>query len=78
MQPSIISDCILLQDAQARVQDLRGKASSSRQRAEEAKASQAASTSQNKVLDSLTRLRSAGRINGFHVSVHCLRQRYVD
>jgi len=36
----------------------RGKASSSRQKAEEAKASQAASTSQNKALDSLTRLGS--------------------
>ena len=56
-------------DAQARVQDLCGKASSSRQKAEEAKASQAASTSQNKVLDSLSRPRSAGRINGFRVSI---------
>lgn len=52
---------------QARVQQLRAKASSSRQKADEAKASQAASTSQNKVLDSLTRLRNAGRISGFHV-----------
>lgn len=55
-----------LQDLQARVQQLRGNASASRQKAEEAKASQAASTSQNKVLDSLTRLRSTGRISGFH------------
>ncbi|KAF9819247.1 hypothetical protein IEO21_02286 [Rhodonia placenta] len=55
-----------LQALQARVQQLRGKASASRQKAEEAKASQAASTSQNKVLDSLTRLRSTGRISGFH------------
>jgi structural maintenance of chromosome 4 len=36
---------------------------------EEAKASQAASTSQNKVLDSLTRLRNSGRVSGFHVSL---------
>lgn len=56
-----------LQDTQARVHDLRAKASSSRQKAEEAKASQAASTSQNKVLDSLTKLKNAGRITGFHV-----------
>jgi len=35
-----------------RVQELRNKASSSRQKAEEAKASQAANTSQNKVLES--------------------------
>lgn len=56
-----------LQDIQARVQQLRGKASSSRQRADEAKASQAANTSQNKVLDTLTKLKNAGRISGFHV-----------
>jgi structural maintenance of chromosome 4 len=57
-----------MQDLQFRVQDLRGKASSSRQKAEEAKASQAANTSQNNVLDSLTRLKNSGRISGFHVS----------
>ncbi|KAF9515941.1 hypothetical protein BS47DRAFT_1391255 [Hydnum rufescens UP504] len=45
---------------------LRSKASGARQRVEEAKANQAASTSQNAVLDSLTRLRAAGRIHGFH------------
>ncbi|KAL6304841.1 RecF/RecN/SMC [Sparassis latifolia] len=55
-----------LQDTRARVQELRSKASSSRQKAEEAKASQAATTSQNKVLDSLTRLKNAGRMSGFH------------
>jgi len=43
------------------------KASSLRQRADEARASQAASTSQNKVLDSLTKLKQTGRIDGFHV-----------
>ncbi|KAG8219263.1 SMCs flexible hinge [Butyriboletus roseoflavus] len=55
-------------DAQARIQELRGKAPSLRQRTEEAKAFQAASTSQNKVLDHLTHLKQtgAGRIDGFH------------
>ncbi|KAG2337616.1 hypothetical protein BDR05DRAFT_970038 [Suillus weaverae] len=52
--------------AQAGVQELRSKAGSLRQKAEEAKASQAASTSQNKVLDSLTKLKQTGRIDGFH------------
>ncbi|KAI5119782.1 hypothetical protein M0805_009253 [Coniferiporia weirii] len=55
-----------LQELQKNVEDLRAKATSSRQKADEAKASQAASTSQNKVLDSLTRLRNTGRISGFH------------
>ncbi|KAF8492752.1 RecF/RecN/SMC [Russula emetica] len=55
-----------IQDLTARVNQLRGQASSSRQRVEEAKASQAANTSQNKVLDSLTRLRNSGRVGGFH------------
>ncbi|KAH7886361.1 RecF/RecN/SMC N terminal domain-containing protein [Phlebopus sp. FC_14] len=54
------------QGAQMRVQDLRTKASSLRQRVDEAKASQAASTSQSKVLDHLTRLKQTGRIDGFH------------
>ncbi|KAL4068878.1 RecF/RecN/SMC N terminal domain-containing protein [Scleroderma yunnanense] len=52
--------------AKVRVQELRSKASSLRQRTDEAKASQAASTSQNKVLDHLTRLKQTGRIDGFH------------
>ncbi|KAG1879662.1 RecF/RecN/SMC N terminal domain-containing protein [Suillus tomentosus] len=52
--------------AQAGVQELRSKAGSLRQKAEEARASQAASTSQNKVLDSLTKLKQTGRIDGFH------------
>ncbi|KAH8111883.1 RecF/RecN/SMC [Phellopilus nigrolimitatus] len=55
-----------LQDLHKNVEDLRAKATSSRQKADEAKASQAASTSQNKVLDSLTRLKNTGRISGFH------------
>ncbi|KAH9973203.1 RecF/RecN/SMC N terminal domain-containing protein [Lactifluus volemus] len=55
-----------VQDLTVRVNQLRAQASSTRQRVEEAKASQAANTSQNKVLDSLTRLRNSGRVSGFH------------
>lgn len=62
-----LSRCI--KDLQTRVQDLRGKASNSRLKAEEAKASQVANTSQNNVLNSLTRLKNSGRISGFHVGV---------
>lgn len=51
---------------QGRVQELRSTAASSRQRVDDAKSSQAASTSQNKVLDTLTRLKNTGRISGFH------------
>ncbi|KAG5643297.1 hypothetical protein DXG03_001224 [Asterophora parasitica] len=53
-------------DCEANVQQLRVKASSSRQKVEEAKASQASNRSQNSVLDSLTRLQATGRISGFH------------
>ncbi|KAG1744333.1 hypothetical protein EDD22DRAFT_1005720 [Suillus occidentalis] len=52
---------------QAGVQELRSKAVTLRQKAEEARASQAASTSQNRVLDSLKKLKQTGRIDGFHV-----------
>ncbi|KAG9313165.1 hypothetical protein JVU11DRAFT_6616 [Chiua virens] len=69
--PSLTRDRSCLQAAQAQVQELRGKSSSLRQRTEEAKASQAASTSQNKVLDSLTRLKQTGRIDGFHARTFC-------
>ncbi|OBZ79683.1 Structural maintenance of chromosomes protein 4 [Grifola frondosa] len=55
-----------LQHTQAQVQELRTKTTSARQKAEEAKSSQELNRSQNKVLDSLTRLKNAGRINGFH------------
>ncbi len=55
------------QNAQERVQECRRMASSTRQRVDEAKASQADSRSQNRVLDSLTRLQNSGRIQGFHV-----------
>ncbi|KAH9837376.1 RecF/RecN/SMC [Rhodofomes roseus] len=53
-------------DMQARIQQLRSKAISTRQKAEEAKASQTADRSRGQVLDSLTRLRNTGRISGFH------------
>ncbi|KAH9178187.1 hypothetical protein EDB89DRAFT_2063979 [Lactarius sanguifluus] len=55
-----------VRDLIIRVNQHRAQASSARQCAEEAKASQAASASQNKVLDSLTRLRKSGRVSGFH------------
>ncbi|EPQ60070.1 hypothetical protein GLOTRDRAFT_112842 [Gloeophyllum trabeum ATCC 11539] len=55
-----------LQQLQSKIQQLRATASSSRQKVDEAKASQAANTSQNRVLDSLTKLKNSGRIDGFH------------
>ncbi|KAH9032776.1 hypothetical protein EDB85DRAFT_2145344 [Lactarius pseudohatsudake] len=55
-----------VRDLIIRVNQHRAQASSTRQCAEEAKASQAASASQNKVLDGLTRLRKSGRVSGFH------------
>ncbi|KAF8707321.1 hypothetical protein AX14_013615 [Amanita brunnescens Koide BX004] len=55
-----------LKKAQDRVQECRQKASSSRQKVDEAKASQADTKSQNRVLDSLTRMQNSGRIQGFH------------
>ncbi|KLO17202.1 hypothetical protein SCHPADRAFT_937236 [Schizopora paradoxa] len=53
-------------DLRTKLETLRWKVQSSKQRVDEAKLSQAASTSQNKVLDGLTRLQSTGRISGFH------------
>ncbi|KAG8929532.1 hypothetical protein FRC02_005473, partial [Tulasnella sp. 418] len=44
----------------------RSKLMGARQKADEAKASQAASTSQNAVLDNLKKLKATGRIKGFH------------
>ncbi|GLB43651.1 putative SMC proteins Flexible Hinge domain containing protein [Lyophyllum shimeji] len=55
-----------VQDCQKNVQEWRAKASSSRQKVDEAKASQADNRSQGRVLDSLTRLQATGRIAGFH------------
>ncbi|KAG9027694.1 hypothetical protein FRB95_007465 [Tulasnella sp. JGI-2019a] len=45
---------------------LRSKASSARQKTDEAKASQAANRSQNQVSEVLNRLKSTGRLTGFH------------
>ncbi|KAH9166583.1 SMCs flexible hinge, partial [Lactarius sanguifluus] len=55
-----------VKDLAIRVGQRRAQASSTRQRAEEAKASQAASASANEVSDSLTRLRDSGRVSGLH------------
>ncbi|KAI0334017.1 RecF/RecN/SMC protein [Cubamyces sp. BRFM 1775] len=55
-----------LQEAQGRIQGLRARASASRQKVEEARSSQEQSRTNNRVLDSLVRLRTAGRIQGFH------------
>ncbi|KIJ61386.1 hypothetical protein HYDPIDRAFT_70000, partial [Hydnomerulius pinastri MD-312] len=66
MQGELQAHAKKFQDARARVEELRSKASSMRQRVDEAKSNQAVSTSQNKVLDHLTRLKQTGRIDGFH------------
>ncbi|KAJ3853636.1 RecF/RecN/SMC [Lentinula lateritia] len=55
-----------LNKAQEVEQACRTKASSSHQRVLEAKASQAETRSQGKVLESLTRMQDTGRITGFH------------
>ncbi|KAH9012931.1 SMCs flexible hinge [Lactarius pseudohatsudake] len=55
-----------VQDLTIRVNQHRAQASSTRQRVEEANASQAASASANEVLDSLMRLRDSGRVSGLH------------
>ena len=49
------------------MQDWRAKSTTSRQKAEEARSSQEQSRSNNRVLDGLTRLKTQGRITGFHV-----------
>ncbi|KAG6860855.1 hypothetical protein C0995_006719 [Termitomyces sp. Mi166 len=54
------------QESQRIADDWRKKASSARQKVDEAKASQADNRSRNSVLDSLTRLQEAGRVSGFH------------
>ncbi|KAI0652571.1 RecF/RecN/SMC protein [Trametes meyenii] len=55
-----------LQNAQGQLQGLRSKASASRQKVEEARSSQEQSRSNNRVLDTLVRLKTSGRIQGFH------------
>ncbi|KAG6864805.1 hypothetical protein C0991_007028 [Blastosporella zonata] len=54
------------QECQVNADEYRKKAGSSRQKVDEAKASQADNRSRNSVLDSLTRLQDAGRVSGFH------------
>lgn len=56
-----------LQTMAAQSDQLRAKVSSSRQKADEAKASLAADKSENAVLASLNKLKAQGRIKGFHV-----------
>jgi structural maintenance of chromosome 4 len=56
----------------ARSEQIRGKLTSSRQKADEAKASLAADKSENAVLSSLNKLKEQGRIKGFHVSSHSI------
>ncbi|CAA7264900.1 unnamed protein product [Cyclocybe aegerita] len=55
-----------VRDAEGRFQEWRGKASSARQRVDEAKANQSENRSRNNVLESLTRLKDAGNNEGFH------------
>ena len=57
-----------IQDAQASVQEWRGKATTSRNKLNEAKANQSDDLSKSKVLKSLTHLKDGGKIDGFHVS----------
>lgn len=57
----------VVQGMQAQDQKLRARAASSRQKADEAKASQTANKSRSKVLNELTKLRDMGRLDGFFV-----------
>ncbi|KAH8985377.1 hypothetical protein EDB92DRAFT_2105615 [Lactarius akahatsu] len=61
-----------VQDLTIRVNQHRTQASSTRQRVEEANASQTASTSVNEVSDSLMRLRDSGRVSGLHGQLRSL------
>ncbi|KAG9079604.1 hypothetical protein FS749_008379 [Ceratobasidium sp. UAMH 11750] len=55
-----------LRDMGTRVEQLKGTANASRHKRDEAKSSNAQNTSQNAVLDTLMKLKSAGRLEGFH------------
>lgn len=55
-----------LAQLKASVEQLRSQATSARQKVDEAKSNLQQNTSSNAVLDSLTRLRDAGRVTGFH------------
>ncbi|KAL0952089.1 hypothetical protein HGRIS_008725 [Hohenbuehelia grisea] len=56
----------LIEQLRGKVEELRRKASSSRNKTDEAKASQAANTTQSRVLEGLNRLKAQGRVNGFY------------
>jgi structural maintenance of chromosome 4 len=47
---------------------LRAKVTAARQKADDAKASLASNKSENAVLSTLTKLKTQGRLKGFHVS----------
>ena len=57
---------------QAKAEQLRSKVSSSRSKTDEAKSSLAADKSENAVLASLNKLKTQGRIKGFHVSYNLM------
>jgi len=58
---------IVRQEAQGRVNEWKGKAATSRNKVDEAKASQSENRTNNRVLDSLTRQSQSGKVAGFHV-----------
>lgn len=58
---------IVRQEAQGRVNEWKGKAATSRNKVDEAKASQSENRTRNNVLDRLTRQSQSGEIAGFHV-----------
>jgi len=60
------------QEAQGRINEWKGKAATSRNKVDEAKANQSENRSRNHVLESLTRLRQSGKVTGFHVRQICL------
>jgi structural maintenance of chromosome 4 len=59
---------ISFQTLQARAESSKGKATTARQRSDDAKSSLAANKSENAVLNTLTKLKTQGRLKGFHVS----------
>ena len=59
-----------VQELNQQAEELRRKASTQRAKADEAKSSLAADRSESAVLTSLNKLKTQGRIKGFHVSLH--------
>lgn len=57
------------QSMSARSEQLRARVSTTRQKADDAKASLAADKTENAVLSSLNKLKAQGRIKGLHVSL---------